>query len=170
MARTYMRVVHTVCSMAHETPIRVDHVGIAVGAIADAEAILFALGCRKLTEESVEGRFRWAQYDFGCEASRLELVAPEAPGTFLTEYLADHGPGLHHVTLEAADIDAVTAALETDGHRVVERREYADWTEAFIPPSNPTGALFQLFEYHDSYDADRPPSDQLYVDGRPLGE
>jgi methylmalonyl-CoA/ethylmalonyl-CoA epimerase len=156
--------------MTHDTPVRVDHVGIAVHDIEDAEGILHTFGCRKLIEESVEGRFRWAQYDFGRNASRLELIAPEAGDSFLTEYLADHGPGLHHVTLEVADIDTVAATVEEAGYRVVEYREYEDWTEAFVPPSNPTGALFQLFEYHDSYDADRPPAEKLYVDGERLGE
>ncbi|MFC7134779.1 MULTISPECIES: VOC family protein [Salinibaculum] len=154
--------------MSHETPIRVDHTGIAVESIPDAEPLLFALGCRKLIEESVEGRFRWAQYDFGTNASRLELIAPEAEDTFLTEYLDEHGPGLHHVTFEVADIDAVAATLEESGYSVVEYREYEDWTEAFVPPSNPTGALFQLFEYHDSYDEGRPPAEKLYVDGQRL--
>ncbi|MUV48536.1 VOC family protein [Haloarcula sp. CBA1122] len=154
--------------MSQETPIRVDHIGIAVEDISDAEPFLFALGCRKLIEESVEGRFRWAQYDFERDASRLELIAPEAPDTFLTSYLDDHGPGLHHVTLEVAAIDAMKAVLERNGYSVVEYREYQDWTEAFVPPSNPTGALFQLFEYHDSYDAERPPAEKLYVDGSRL--
>jgi methylmalonyl-CoA/ethylmalonyl-CoA epimerase len=154
--------------MSRETPVRVDHIGIAVEDIADAEPFLFALGCRKLIEESVDGRFRWAQYDFNRDASRLELIAPEAPDTFLTSYLDDHGPGLHHVTLEVASVDAVKSVIEHNGYSVVDYREYQDWTEAFVSPSNPTGALFQLFEYHDSYDADRPPAGQLYVDGSRL--
>ena len=156
--------------MAHETPIRVDHVGIAVESIDDAEPVLLAFGCQKLIEESVEGRFRWAQYDFGRSASRLELIAPEAEDTFLTTYLHDHGPGLHHVTLEVAAIDAVTAAVEEAGLDIVEYREYDDWTEAFVPPSNPTGALFQLFEYHDTYGGGRPEPERLYVDGERLGK
>lgn len=156
--------------MAHETPIRVDHTGIAVESIADAEPVLFALGCQKLIEESVEGRFRWAQYDFGRQASRLELIAPEVEDTFLTQYLDENGPGLHHVTLEVGDIDAAIAVIEEARLDTVEYREYEDWTEAFIPPSNPTGVLFQLFEYHDSYDDGRPPADSLYVDGQRLGK
>ncbi|MFB6121825.1 MAG: VOC family protein [Halobacteriaceae archaeon] len=156
--------------MSHETPIRVDHVGIAVESIADAEPVLLALGCRKLIEESVEGRFRWAQYDFEMGASRLELIEPEADDTFLTAYLDEHGPGLHHVTLEVAAIDPLVATLEDAGYDVVEYREYEDWTEAFVPPSNPTGALFQLFEYHEGYDEGRPPADCLYVDGTRLSE
>ena len=156
--------------MRDDRSVRVDHTGIAVESIEDAEGVLFAFGCRKLIEESVEGRFRWAQYDFGTDASRLELIAPEAEDTFLTEYLDEHGPGLHHVTLEVADIDAIAAAVEEAGLDVVEYREYDDWTEAFVPPSNPTGALFQLFEYHDSYDEGRPAGEKLYVDGERLGE
>ena len=156
--------------MHDDRPLRVDHTGIAVESIESAEPVLFALGCRKLIEESVEGRFRWAQYDFGRDASRLELIAPEAEDTFLTEYLDENGPGLHHVTLEVADVDAVAAAVEEAGLDVVEYREYDDWTEAFVPPSNPTGTLFQLFEYHDSYDVGRPSAEKLYVDGERLGE
>ncbi len=154
--------------MTHDTPIRVDHTGIAVESIAEAEPILFALGCRKLIEESVEGRFRWAQYDFGENASRLELIAPEAEETFLTHFLDEHGPGLHHVTLEVADIDAVVDALEVEGIDVVEYEEFDTWTEAFLSPTNPTGTLFQLMEYHDDYGEGRPPAEDLYVDGQRL--
>jgi len=156
--------------VSHETPIRLDHAGIAVPSIPDAEPVLFALGCEKRIEESVEGRFRWAQYDFGQDASRLELIAPEREGTFLTQYLEAHGPGLHHVTLEVADIDAVVTALEDAGLDVIEYEEYPDWTEAFVSPDNPTGTLFQLMEYHDTYDEGRPPADVLYVDGERLGD
>ncbi|MEF8977499.1 MAG: VOC family protein [Haloarculaceae archaeon] len=156
--------------MTHDTPIRVDHVGIAVESVEAAEPVLFALGCRKLIDESTEQGFRWAQYDFDRQASRLELIAPEAEGTFLTEFLDRHGPGLHHVTLEVADIDAVITAVESADLRVVEYQEFEDWTEAFVPPSNPTGALFQLFEFHASYDEGRPPADRLYVDGDRLTE
>jgi len=155
---------------SHDTPVRVDHAGIAVESIEAAEPVLFALGCRKLIEESVEGRFRWAQYDFGGDASRLELIAPEAAGSFLTEYLDEHGPGLHHVTLEVADIDAVVAALSAADLQVVEYEAFPDWTEAFVSPANPTGTLFQLMEYHDSYDEGRPPADALFVDGTRLRE
>ena len=69
-----------------------------------------------------------------------------------------------------AAIDTVTAAVEEAGLDVVKYREYDDWTEAFVPPSNPTGALFQLFEYHDTYDRSRLEPERLYVDGERLGE
>ncbi|PYZ02493.1 VOC family protein [Halogeometricum sp. wsp3] len=110
------------------------HIGIAVEDIGDAEPFLFALGCRKLIEESVEGRFRWAQYDFGREASRLELIAPEARTSACVD-LDNHGPGLQrHARRDAStQRKRYWSATETASR---EYREYQDWTEAFVPPSN----------------------------------
>lgn len=152
--------------MPTEGAIRVDHVGIAVWSIADAEPFLELLGCTKLVEETVEDRFTWAYYRLG-DASRVELVEPVAEESFLTEFLDEYGPGLHHVTLEVADIDAVVDRLSANDVRVVDYREFDDWTEAFVSPQNPTGVLFQLMEYHDSFDDDRPTD--LYVGGERLG-
>ncbi|WP_293032306.1 VOC family protein [Natronococcus sp.] len=146
--------------------VRVDHVGIAVESINDAESLLFALGCEKIHQERSEyGSFTWATYVLG-GASRLELIAPEdGSESFLTEFLERNGPGLHHVTLEVADLDRAVAALEQRGVAVVDRAEFEHWREAFLPPSNPTGALFQLMEYHDGYAEERKAGDRLFVDG-----
>jgi methylmalonyl-CoA/ethylmalonyl-CoA epimerase len=155
--------------MTHDTPIRVDHVGIAVEDVESAETLLTALGCEKLVDEDVEGRFRWVYYRLG-DASRIELIEPLAGDTFLTRFLDEHGPGLHHVTLEVAEIDAVITALEESGFRVVDRAAFEGWTEAFVSPANPTGALFQLMEYHDDYDEGKPDPEELYVNGVPVRE
>ncbi|MFC4248388.1 VOC family protein [Natribaculum luteum] len=148
---------------------RVDHVGIAVESIAEAEALLFALGCEKIHEEPSEyGDFRWATYVLG-GASRLELVAPEEGSeSFLTDYLEENGPGLHHVTLEVADLEAAVEALEDRGVSVVDYAEFDHWGEAFVSPANPTGALFQLMEYYDGYADARDAGCRLFVDGQSL--
>jgi len=155
--------------MTHDTPIRVDHVGIAVHSVDEAEPVLLALGCEKLLDETVEGRFRWVYYRLG-DASRVELIEPLDDGSFLADYLDDNGPGLHHVTLEVADIDAVIEGLEAAGLRVVDRAEFGDWTEAFVSPRNPTGTLFQLMEFHEGWPEGRPPPEDLYVNGLPVEE
>jgi methylmalonyl-CoA/ethylmalonyl-CoA epimerase len=150
----------------HDIPMRVDHVGIAVHAIEDAESILSALGCEKILEEPVDDQFRWAYYELG-GASRIELIEPIAEGTFLTEFLEENGPGLHHVTLEVADVDGVIEALEDHDLSVVDYTEREDWTEAFLSPANPTGTLFQLMEFHESYPESRSEIDNLLIgDGR----
>ncbi|MFC4437232.1 MULTISPECIES: VOC family protein [Natrialbaceae] len=154
--------------MTEMPAIRVDHVGIAVESIEDAEGLLFALGCEKIHEERGEyGTFTWATYVLG-GASRLELIAPAGADSFLTDFLERNGPGLHHVTLEVADLDAAIDALEAQEVSVVDRVEFDHWKEAFLPPSNPTGALFQLMEYEDGYAQTRAAGTRLFVDGNPL--
>ncbi|WP_306057520.1 VOC family protein [Natronococcus wangiae] len=155
--------------MTEMPAIRVDHVGIAVESIDGAEELLFALGCEKIHEERSEyGEFTWAAYALG-DASRLELIAPEAGSdSFLTDFLERNGPGLHHVTFEVADLEAAVGALEARGVPVVDRLECEHWKEAFVPPSNPTGALFQLMEYEDGYAETRTAGSRLFVHGDPL--
>jgi len=149
-------------------PIRVDHVGIAVESVAAAAPVLQALGCERLLDETVEGRFRWVYYRLG-DASRIELVEPVAEDTFLTDFLDRNGPGLHHVTLEVADIDVAVAAAEAAGLDVVDRTTFEDWHEAFVSPTNPTGTLFQFIEHRAGYAEDRAPPAELFVNGERLG-
>ncbi|NKE37224.1 VOC family protein [Natronococcus sp. JC468] len=154
---------------SHDTPIRVDHVGIAVESVSDAEPLLLALGCEKITEDTVEDRFHWVYYALG-DGSRIELIEPVADETFLTAYLAEHGPGLHHVTLEVADIDAVIETLEVNDFPVVDYQEYNEWTEVFVSPRTSTGTLFQLMEYSDDYpESQGMEPESLYVSGHRVG-
>ena len=155
--------------MADLPAMRVDHVGMAVESIDDAEAFLLALGCEKIHEERSEyGSFTWATYVLG-DASRLELIAPEdGSDSFLTAFLEEHGPGLHHVTIEVADLEAAIEALSERGISVVDRAEFDDWGEAFVSPDNPTGALLQLMEYYDGYTDRRDAGRRLFVGGEPL--
>jgi methylmalonyl-CoA/ethylmalonyl-CoA epimerase len=151
--------------------IRVDHVGIAVHSVADAEPLLELLGAEKLVHEAdPTGAFRWAYYLLG-DASRVELVEPiDGEDSFLTSFLEDSGPGMHHVTLEVADMDAAVEALESEGVRVVDRTDYEGWSEAFVSPGNPTGVLFQLMEYHEPFEEGRPDPERLYLGGERLSE
>ncbi len=73
------------------------------------------------------------------------------------------------MTLEVADIDGAVEVLSEVGYRTVDYQTYDDWTEVFVSPSNPTGTLFQLMEYHDFYAENRETDDAgLFVRGDPL--
>lgn len=139
--------------MTHDVPVRVDHVGIAVPAIADAQPFVEALGgTRTVLADGANGDIRWAFFELG-DASGIELIEPLAADSFLHGYLDEHGPGLHHVTLDVADLEAMVEGLEAEGIRVVDVAHHPDhgYSEAFVSPRNPTRALFQLMEFHDRY-------------------
>lgn len=139
--------------MTHDVPVRVDHVGIAVPTIADAQPFVEALGgTRTVLADGAKGDIRWAFFELG-DASGIELIEPLGDDSFLHGYLDEHGPGLHHVTLDVADVEAMVEALEAGGIRVVDVAHHPDhgYSEAFVSPRNPTRALFQLMEFHDRY-------------------
>jgi methylmalonyl-CoA/ethylmalonyl-CoA epimerase len=171
-----------------DVSMRVDHVGIAVESIQAAEPVLLAFGAEKFLEEPLEG-FTWAYYRLG-NGSRLELIQPGTrsggetdsedtgsdsdgngeDGSFLTGFLDRYGPGLHHVTLEVADLDRAIDRIEGTGIEVVDRADERDWREAFVSPRNPTGVLFQLMEYREGFAESREAGGGLFVGGRALGE
>ena len=129
--------------------IRVDHVGIAVEDRRALTRVLELLGGRLIADEPADG-YRWIQYEFG-GLSRIELIEPTAEGTFLTDFLEERGPGLHHVTFEVASVDDVVAHLADHDVRVVDRADRDRYREAFLSPRSTGGVLFQLMEYEPGY-------------------
>jgi methylmalonyl-CoA/ethylmalonyl-CoA epimerase len=155
--------------MTHDTPMRVEHTGIAVEDFEAAEAVLEVFGARQYVDDTgPDDGFRWAGYVLG-DASRLELVTPLADGNFIRDFLDRHGPGLHHVTLEVEDMDAVVDACEEHDLTVVDRAQYDTYEEAFLSPANPTGVLFQFMRYRDSY-AEKYDSPDTFVNGMPVAD
>jgi len=149
--------------------VRVDHIGIAVESIADGEPLLELLGAEKLVHKRDDDQgFTWAYYELG-NASRLELLEPiDGAESFLTGFLEARGPGLHHVTLEVADIEGTMAVLEEEGVRVIDYTERDGYLEAFVPPSEAAGVLFQLMEYTGDFQVEF--GDKAVIGGSRLGE
>jgi methylmalonyl-CoA/ethylmalonyl-CoA epimerase len=131
-----------------ELSVGIDHVGIAVESIDEAQPLLELLGTKRApAREGSDGTFNWVHYDLP-GGGRLELIEPvEGVESFLTDFLDERGPGLHHVTLEVADVDAAVELLESSGIRIVDRQTKGSLEVAYVSPRNPTGVLFQLIEW-----------------------
>lgn len=92
-----------------------DHLAIAV---PDTEAALLVwrdrLGFPVVFSEVVQGgAVRLTHLDLG--NTQLQLVEPLAPGHPLGEWLARHGPGLHHFCLGVPDVGRAQADLPLEG-------------------------------------------------------
>ena len=57
---------------------------------------------------------------------QLELIQPVSGESVHTEFLAAHGPGLHHVCFATDDVDAACARAEQAGHFVAMRGSMMD--------------------------------------------
>jgi len=138
-------------SQDRDLRILLDHVGLAVEDVEPIESILQLLGAETLVDEELDFLgARWLYYEVGPE-SRFELLVPTEGNTFLTDFIEESGPGLHHVTFEVANIDDFTAHLADNGVDLVNRVERPKYEEAFVSPRDTGGVLLQLIEYHDGY-------------------
>jgi methylmalonyl-CoA/ethylmalonyl-CoA epimerase len=126
---------------------KISHLGIAVRSLD--EAIPFyrdtlGLALRGL-EDVASYRVRVALLQIG--ESRIELLEPTSAEGMIAEFLRAHGPGLHHVAYEVADLEGAILACERRGVRMIDRapRPGAHGSRvAFIDPGSAHSVLTEL--------------------------
>jgi methylmalonyl-CoA/ethylmalonyl-CoA epimerase len=126
---------------------RFDHAGIATD---DAEGLAFRyeelFGCEIAHEERLDGLH---VIFLGLGNGYFELLEPTDDGT-IASYLDSHGPGLHHVAVETADIEAAIETAAAAGAELIddEPRPGAWGHEiAFLHPDSTGGALIEFVEH-----------------------
>jgi len=125
---------------------RLDHIALAVPRMADATATLVGELGGLPHHGGTSGAYRFGQWRFA-GGGRLEVLEPRGADGFLHRFLAQRGPGVHHVTFMVADLDAACARARARGYRIVGY-DGADpeWREAFLHPKEAQGIVVQLAE------------------------
>ena len=126
---------------------RFDHAGVAT---EDAESLAFRyedlFDCAIAHEE----RFGDLRVLFlGLENGYFELLEPREEGT-ISQFLEDHGPGLHHIALETDDIEAALEnAAEVGVELIDEDPRPGAWGHdvAFLHPDSTGGVLVEFVEH-----------------------
>ena len=132
-----------------------DHIAIAVPRLADAEAILAGqLGGRPaygMTRN--EFRFHHWRYEGGGD---LEVLEPAGADGFLHRFIAQRGPGIHHVTFTVPSLVEACDRARAHGYSVVGYDDSdPEWKEAFLHPRQAQGIVVQFAE--PSADSPGPP-------------
>ena len=97
---------------------RIDHVGVAVFDLAEARAIWDGLlGQEPEVEEVATQKVTAATYPCG-----IELIAPTHDDSPISKFLQTRGPGIHHITIEVADIEAELTRLRDAGAPLIVRK------------------------------------------------
>lgn len=153
---------------------RIDHVSIAVKDYESAHHFFTKLlgavpGARA---EDPNMKYVWQLFSLG-DLSRLELMKPTGPGSFLDNFLKDKDGGVHHITLETPDIEAMKQWLEEEH---IPFFGYANlggvWKELFIHPRDAFGVLIQIAEFNpDDWlpESERMDGEQRYALSRKNG-
>ena len=130
--------------------LKVDHIGIATKSIEDGLAVWRdALGLNvDATEEVTEQGVKVCMLAVG--DTHVELLEPLSPDTAVGKFLAKRGPGMHHIAIEVADINASLAELKNKGARLIDetpRVGAGGCLVAFVHPSSTNGVLLELVQH-----------------------
>lgn len=128
---------------------KVDHIGIATPSIE--EGLTFwrdVLGLEvDSTEEVTEQGVKVCMLVVG--DTHVELLEPLSAETSVGKFLAKRGPGMHHIALEVADIQASLTELKNKGARLIDetpRVGAGGCLVAFVHPSSVNGVLLELVQ------------------------
>jgi methylmalonyl-CoA/ethylmalonyl-CoA epimerase len=100
--------------------VQLDHIGIAVPDLAAAiERWRPLVGAPESAAELVpSNRVRVAFVAVG--DSHIELLEPADASSPVAKFLAQRGPGVHHLAFHVPSVDAALAAVRSRGERVVD--------------------------------------------------
>ncbi|MEO0098948.1 MAG: methylmalonyl-CoA epimerase [candidate division WOR-3 bacterium] len=126
---------------------KIDHIAIAVSNLKEAARFyeenlgLKLSGDENLPEQGVKVGF------IQIGEVRIELVEPLSPTSPISKFLAEKGPGLHHICFEVDDIEKELSRLAEAGVRLIDSkpRPGAHNTKvAFIHPKASGGVLIEF--------------------------
>ncbi|HEX8221674.1 MAG TPA: methylmalonyl-CoA epimerase [Chloroflexia bacterium] len=129
--------------------LRINHIGLAAGSLdAALEVFRDGLGLEDVGGEYVESdAVRVSFLTLG--ESRLELLEPVGEEGPVQKFLANRGPGVHHVCLEVEDLPGMLERLKARGVELIDqepRRGAHGTLVAFVHPKSANGVLVELVE------------------------
>ncbi len=129
---------------------KIDHIGIAVHQLEPAlELFGGVLGLSTVKVETLEDiQVRIAFLPLG--EVLVELLEPTAPGAGrIGRFLADNGPGFHHIAYRVENLDKAMAHLQAAGVGLRDSRPRPGGDGArivFLRPEDTQGVLTELVE------------------------
>jgi methylmalonyl-CoA/ethylmalonyl-CoA epimerase len=127
----------------------IDHVGVAVSDLETAISLYEdTFGMPLVHRETVDAQgVEAALLDVG--DGHVELLRPLGEDTAVGKFLANRGPGLHHVAYRVDNIDDRLAALRDQGVELIDEQARTGIRQsrvAFLHPQGTGGVLIELVE------------------------
>lgn len=125
----------------------IHHLGIAVSDLDASIEQYAALFGATLEHRETVGEQGVEAASLRVGGSRVELLRPLSPDTPVGKFLANRGPGLHHVAFEVADLGAELDRLRADGVQLIDespRVGLFGLQVAFIHPEATGGVLAEF--------------------------
>jgi methylmalonyl-CoA/ethylmalonyl-CoA epimerase len=127
----------------------IDHVGIAVSDLDESvEHHRRTLGVEPTHRERVEDQ-GVEEVLFAVGTSSIQLLGALGSDTPVGRFLANRGPGIHHVAYRVDDLVEALARLRAEGARLVDevpRKGSRGTLIAFVHPKDMGGVLVELVQ------------------------
>ena len=138
-----------------------DHVAVGASSLAQGWELFGGLLGGSWAYGGYSPGFWWGQLRFSA-GPKLELLTPTSgpAAAFLERFLADRGPGFHHLNFIVPAIDVTLGkiralGIEPVGVRVQDPR----WKEAFLRPGDAYGTVIQVAEQAGQPASTEPPAE-----------
>ncbi len=129
---------------------RFDHYSIAVpDARKAADFHMKLFGIEENNTSTSDPDFLATTLDMPKKQGQVEFLEPTSDDSFIRKFLAQRGPGVHHITIEVEDIEKAAAFLREEMGIEPFRGVFSDgeWKQTFIHPRDSGGVLYQLYEW-----------------------
>ena len=130
---------------------KVHHVAIVVGDIDQGlDFWRDKLGLQYSHTEDVPSQKSQVAFMHAGE-TEIELVKPTSDDSGVAKFLAEKGPGMHHVCVEVDNIEEMMADLKAKGVRLINETPSVlpGRKMAFVHPKATSGVLLELYEVTD---------------------
>ena len=134
-------------------PTQINHLGIAVRNLEEA-LMIWRDGLGLTVERIVHLPERGLHIAFlPCGQTTIELVAPAREDSEISKFLAERGPGIHHVCLQYTDIAQAGRQAQDRGLRLLGQGPQLGaegLPVRFAHPKSTAGALVEMLEKADA--------------------
>lgn len=126
---------------------RIDHISLAVKDLEKAKRFFCdVLGLIPCNWSVLEDMKYLGQVFSAGDLTRVEMITPTGPGSFLDKFLAER-EGVHHLCFETLDIVKAKEYLDEKGIPTFGYSTEGDWKELFIHPRDAFGVLIQIAQF-----------------------
>ena len=128
---------------------KLHHVGIAVNKLKESVAFYeHLLGVKPLyIRDAPCQQARAAVFRVG-EGTEIELLESSGPGSAIGKFIANRGPGLHHICFEVDSMDDDLKEMAGKGIELIDQqgRDGLAGQIGFLNPKSTQGVLIQLVQ------------------------
>jgi methylmalonyl-CoA/ethylmalonyl-CoA epimerase len=137
-----------------------DHVAVGTDTLTDGWELFGGLLGGAWAYGGDSPGFWWGQLSFSA-GPKVELLTPTGGhhSRFLERFLAERGPGVHHLNFIVPAIEITLGKIRSLGIEPVRTRlEDPRWKEAFLHPRDAYGTVIQVAEQAGQPPSSRPPA------------